>query len=313
LLTKCCNARCLHCDIWKHSGQEADAPSLDQWKQLLRDLRRWLGPVHVVITGGEALLYPHATELLRHGSSLGLFLEWLTNGYWHDQGRIEEAARSNPWRITVSLDGVGQTHSKIRGREGFWDTVARTIATLHRLRQQERLRYAIRLKTVIMEHNLDDACNVARFAAERGLEVFYQPIEQNYDTPEDPLWFRHSSNWPKDPEKAVGVVRELLRLKQEGLPIRNTAVDLEVMISYFRDPDTHRVAVQAHAAHEKHLACSALNYLQVEPNGDVRPCCRRAAVGNIKCDPIRTIWNNRPRWWQRDCCLALDAAPANTP
>ena len=48
----------------------------------------------------------------------------------------------------------------------------------------------IRLKTVIMEHNLNDVGKVARFARSHGLEVFYQPIEQNYNTPEDPTLVR---------------------------------------------------------------------------------------------------------------------------
>ena len=59
LLTELCNARCVPCDIWKNRGKE-DSPSVDQWKQMLRDLRRWLGPVQVTFTGGEALLKPYA-------------------------------------------------------------------------------------------------------------------------------------------------------------------------------------------------------------------------------------------------------------
>src|SRR5271165_4271906 len=77
LLTERCNARCVHCDIWKNRGQE-DQPTVEQWKTLLRDLRRWLGPVEVVLTGGEALLMPFATDLVAYGSSLGLLIEHLT-------------------------------------------------------------------------------------------------------------------------------------------------------------------------------------------------------------------------------------------
>src|SRR5262245_44575050 len=41
LLTELCNAKCIHCDIWKNRGKE-DSPTVDQWKTLLTDLRRWL-------------------------------------------------------------------------------------------------------------------------------------------------------------------------------------------------------------------------------------------------------------------------------
>src|SRR5271157_3267365 len=97
LLTERCNARCLHCDIWKNRGKES-TPSVDHWKATIRDLRRWLGPVHVVFTGGEALLMPFAPELVSYASSLGLLVEHLTHGYWLDQSRIEQMAMGRPVR-----------------------------------------------------------------------------------------------------------------------------------------------------------------------------------------------------------------------
>src|SRR5438552_14357975 len=103
LLTELCNARCVHCDIWKNRGKE-DSPTVDQWKTVLSDLREWLGPVQVTLTGGEALLRPFTTELVAYASSSGLFLEILTHGYWDDQARIERLALAKPWRITISLD-----------------------------------------------------------------------------------------------------------------------------------------------------------------------------------------------------------------
>ena len=70
LLTERCNAKCVHCDIWKNRGRE-DSPTVEQWKQTLADIRRWLGPVHVVFTGGEALLKPYAIELIGYAHQLG--------------------------------------------------------------------------------------------------------------------------------------------------------------------------------------------------------------------------------------------------
>src|SRR5204863_8824564 len=81
LLTERCNARCVHCDIWKNRGKEA-TPGLDHWKATMRDLRRWLGPVQVTFTGGEALLMPFAPEVVSYASSLGLLVEHLTHGFW---------------------------------------------------------------------------------------------------------------------------------------------------------------------------------------------------------------------------------------
>ncbi|HEX3280125.1 MAG TPA: radical SAM protein [Pyrinomonadaceae bacterium] len=301
-LTERCNARCIHCDIWKNRGKE-ERPSLLQWQKLIADLREWLGPVQVTFSGGEALLNRDTIQLLAFGSSRGLFMELLTHGFWEDQSRIEKLALALPARVTISLDGIGETHDQVRGRAGFAEKTGRTIDTLKRIRQERHLKLGIRLKTVIMRQNLDDICKVARFAQREDLEVFYQPIEQNYNTSENPAWFTDSETWPSDTEKVVRIVKELRWLKQEGLPIANSYAQLDAMIPYFVNPAVSRVAIQSHTAHELRQVCSALTMLQFQANGDVRVCNGQPAIGNIKSQPIRHIWQNRPRWWEEACCL----------
>jgi len=302
LLTERCNARCVHCDIWKNKGPE-ERPSLEEWQRVLSDLRHWLGPVHVVFSGGEALLNNLTIELVRYGSALGLYIEVLTHGYWKDQQKIRDLALSGPSRVTISLDAIGETHSMIRGREGFFEKTLESIQTLRAIKDEERLSFDIRLKTVIMNHNLDEAPAVARFAHQNQLEIFYQPIEQNYNTEEDREWFSHSENWPENPATAATVVNKLIDLKAEGLPIKNTNQQLEAMIRYFQNPAALRVATQAHAAHERQLLCSALTMLQIQANGDVTVCTARTPVGSIRQQSIRLIWESRPQWWLGDCCL----------
>ena len=309
LLTERCNSRCVHCDIWKNRGKEEGAPTREQWEACLSEIRSWLGPAHVCITGGEALLVPHSIDIVRHGVRAGLLIEVLTHGYWNDQTRIEALARANPWRITISVDGLGDVHSAIRGRKGFAERTFGSIETLLALRAGEGLGYSILLKTVVMRHNLDELAPIARFAASRGVEVLYQPIEQNYNTPEDPRWFETSENWPDDPERAVSAVQELLELKRSGLPIANSEEQLEVMVPYFRRPAALRVATQSHTAHDPRRVCSALSLVQIQANGDVRVCAMAPPVGNIKEGPLRQIWAERPRWWLRGCCLEHRLAP----
>lgn len=303
LMTERCNARCIHCDIWKNRGEEPRLAMLE-WRILLADLRSWLGPVQVVFTGGEALLNPDTIELVAYSSSIGLFVEVLSHGFWKNQSKIEQLALARPSRVTISFDGFGEKHSQIRGRVGFAEKTERSIQTLVRMRDEHELNMTIRLKTVIMRQNLDQVCEVARFVAKQGLEVFYQPIEQNYNTPEDPDWFEHSETWPRDSGAAVDVVRQLCELKSQGLPIANSYEQLQVMIPYFLDPARSRVAVQSHNAHEPNQLCSALTTLQIQANGEVTICSAREGIGNVRSGPIRTIWNTRPRWWEHGCCLA---------
>lgn len=308
LLTELCNARCVHCDIWKNRGKE-DSPTVAQWKQVLTDLRRWLGPVQVVFSGGEALLKPYTIELAEHAARLGLFLEVLTHGYWDDQNKIEKLALARPARVTVSLDGMGETHTRVRGRDNFFEKTTRTIGTFQRMRTEHNLPYRIRLKTVVMDQNLDSVCDVVNFGKQDGMENFLQPIEQNYNTPEDSRWFEASPNWPRDIEKAIRVVREVIDLKRQGCHVANSYAQLEAMIPYFRDPDTLRISTQSHAAHERRTLCAALTTLQFQANGEVTVCYGAPRVGNIKDRPIRDIWEGRPRFWEQGCCMEQRLTP----
>lgn len=304
LLTEFCNARCVHCDIWKNKGRgRENVLTVDRLKETLSEIRSWLGPVQVTFSGGEALLRPYTPEVIAHGSSIGLSIEVLTHGYWDDQSRIEKLAMANPNRVTVSLDAIGDTHSRIRGRDRFFEKTTTTIDTLKRIRKEHNLDFVIRLKTVIMEQNLEEVHKVAEFANQPGMHVFYQPIEQNYNTPDDPVWFEHSENWPQDSAKAVRVVEHLIDLKRRGLPIDNNDAQLEVMKTYFLNPESSRVTVQAHSAHERRAVCTALTFMQIQPNGDVMSCCSSPVIGNLNSTSIREIWSKRPHWWENGCCL----------
>jgi MoaA/NifB/PqqE/SkfB family radical SAM enzyme len=302
LLTERCNSKCVHCNIWQNRGKE-DSPTLGQWKTLVSDLRSWLGPIQIVFTGGEALLKTFTTDLVNYASSLGFFVEVLTHGYWGDQSKIEKLMLARPGMVTISVDGIGDLHNRIRGREDFWDKTNLTIETVKRVRAANKLKTIIRLKNVIMSPNLDGVCDVARYANQPGMEVFFQPIEQNYNSAEDATWWEHSENWPRDTEKAVHVVEQLIEMKRQGFPIANSYEQLEVMIPYFRNPAAHRVSTQSHRAHEHKAVCTALTMLQIQANGDVTTCSSQVPVGNIKKKPVREIWEKRPRWWESGCCL----------
>ena len=311
LLSERCNSRCVHCDIWKNKGRE-DVLDVAQWKACLSELADWLGPVQVTLTGGEALLQRFTPELVAHGVSQGLAIELLTHGYWSDHARLRQAALANPWRITMSLDAIGETHSKVRGRAKFWQKAHASMQMLKAVRAERKLNYNIRLKTVLMNHNVGEAANVARYARENGMEVFYQPIDRNYNSAEDPLWFETAPTWPKDPEVVEATVRELLRLKKEDYPIANSVAQLEVMIPYFRDPAAMQSAVYSQAAHEAQSPCSALTTLQIHPNGDVRVCASRSPIGTLRAHTVRELWRRRPHYWANGTCCQNKSATAET-
>ena len=128
-------------------------------------------------------------------------MELLSHGYWPDTRRMEQVALAKPWRVTISVDGIGEAHNNVRGRPDFWAKTSASIDTLLRLRREQSLPYIVQLKTVVMRQNIEAVADIARFAAEKGVGVFYQAIEQNYHTEPDPLWFQTYPKFSARPGK----------------------------------------------------------------------------------------------------------------
>ena len=219
----------------------------------------------------------------------GLLVEHLTHGFWLDQTRIEKMAMGRPWRVTISCDGIGATHDKIRGKEHFFETVETTIQTLLRLRREHKLGYIIRLKTVIMEHNLHDVaddCALRPDPRPGGVLSAHRAELQHARGPDLVRAQRQLAQGSRagrgrragaDRAQAPGLADRQLRAPARGddplLPRSRAAADPH--------PEPQ--------AHEKPL-CSALTTIQIQSNGDVKSCWCMDPIGNIKETPIRQIW-----------------------
>ena len=113
LLSERCNARCVHCDIWKNRGKE-DSPTFEQWKGVLTEVRHWLGPIQTTLTGGEAMLKLFAIDLVTHGVSIGLFMELLTHGWPREDAQPDSRARE---LLRADLDDAPDASTRPAGEQ----------------------------------------------------------------------------------------------------------------------------------------------------------------------------------------------------
>lgn len=302
-LTLRCNARCVHCDIWKRE-YSLDELTTSEVKKLYVQLREWLGPYNLVITGGEALLRPDAVEVASHAARLGFIVEFLSNGYVLE-GAAESLARSGVDKVTVSFDGSNpSTLNEMRGIDGFFDRVSAGVQKLASCRDEYGAEMRIWLKTVVNRNNIEQLTNIARLAKEWGVEVFYQPIEQNYAQKYDPEWYLKSDLWPFDAKAVAYAIDELVKMKRAGFPIANVESNLLVMKDYFRDPQTWMRKVREHVAEEKAPIClSGVSYFEIQPDGKVKICGEGDDIGDCRQHPPREIWRNRGACWLDGCSV----------
>ncbi len=120
-LTLRCNEHCFHCG----SGCAPDLPhglTLDQYRTLLDHVKAEFGTKPLIaVTGGEPLLYPDFFPLMEYVRDLGFRWGMTSNATLITKevaGRLKEAGMRS---ISVSIDGLPETHDRYRGLKGAYE------------------------------------------------------------------------------------------------------------------------------------------------------------------------------------------------
>ncbi|NVN97970.1 MAG: radical SAM protein [Geobacteraceae bacterium] len=304
-MTMECNSRCVHCDIWQTTYGEVELSTVE-WFRILGELRSWLGRFRMVFTGGEALLRKDLPEILSHAVRLGIDVELLSNGIIIDSQLAARLVAMGLEQITVSYDGItAEVHDRFRGAPGYHAATTAAIRALVLERQAQQKSLKILLKTVISANNLPQLSNIAEFARELGVQVRYQPIEQNYGEAFDQHWYRQSHLWVDDLPLLRQELQTLKLMKDGGTGIiENQTEEFDFFLNYFKKPESLMETVQAHDNRVRKGFCpSAFGNFVIESSGDVRMCFRMESIGNVAVTKPEKIWKERKRCWRGDCGL----------
>jgi radical SAM protein with 4Fe4S-binding SPASM domain len=124
-VTDRCNLRCAHC----YQGERGADPPYNQLLSALGQFTDLLGRLsdqrgvgvrgHVNLTGGEPLVREDLMDLIREIRRAGLTFALLTNGTLLDDRFVMELRDLRPSYVQVSVDGLEDTHDRIRGKGSY--------------------------------------------------------------------------------------------------------------------------------------------------------------------------------------------------
>jgi MoaA/NifB/PqqE/SkfB family radical SAM enzyme len=177
-----CNARCIMCNRWqKDTGKEI---SLEKIREVF-DNRLFSRVEDVSLHGGEPTLRKDLAGICQilQDSCPRLKSIWIsTNGFGPRRvdERVQEIIRAVDFHklremgINVSIDGLEETHDRIRGVRGGFRQSIETIKLLKR----HAANYPIKISigTVIQPLNLGQIDELEKLASDLGVPIFFQPL-----------------------------------------------------------------------------------------------------------------------------------------
>ena len=293
-----CNARCETCFYWK-SLNDADeqAMKLDEIEQLTSTMPNF---DHLLFSGGEPVMRKEIVEIAHiFAKNCGIMsLDLPTNGLLPDRveevaGRILEEMPHLFFTVGLSLDGLEETHNRIRGVPGNWAKSMKTLQRLAALRadRMEKFRRGegpepkLRLMslTCINNQNIEEMEALAKVMADNP-EMDGMTFECLRGTPKDPTMR------PPTPEQFDRVVRMSMEYNAELFARRfphYRATWLAYTRNLYRFQRDHLTVGKIPAT------CQAgVNLAVIEPDGRVRMCELLDTVGSLRREGLdwKKVW-----------------------
>lgn len=129
-ITQKCNAACDHCG----SRCDIDSKELltkEEILDCLRDVKENIGTDMMInVSGGEPLMRQDLFEIMTEVSNMGFDWGMVTNGTLITDAVIEKMKASRLKTITVSIDGLRDTHEALRHLPGSFDKIIEGLKKL---------------------------------------------------------------------------------------------------------------------------------------------------------------------------------------
>jgi radical SAM protein with 4Fe4S-binding SPASM domain len=165
-ITTQCNLKCLHC---YNEGNMTEELPASFWKGVIDQIVEE-GCLFLLITGGDPLIRPDFLEIYEHARKRGVIVTIFSNGTLINKDHLKLFKELPPALIEITLYGIKEeTYEKITGVKGSFKMCMEGIdmlteAGLH-----------IRLKTVILQENMEEFQEIRKFARNRDIDFRSDP------------------------------------------------------------------------------------------------------------------------------------------
>lgn len=298
-LTYRCNLCCSMCTQYG-AGFKNCAPaemSIEEWICILDSIADVEPKPKLLFMGGEPLLYPDFDVLLRSARGYGFSVQIVTNGLLLDKYIRAFSDFEEKLTITLSIDGLGETHDRIRNKRGLFDKVINNMKCI-----QNFCPYAkININSVILPDNVDELPEFLEFMMENRINVV---TLQHLQFSSEALNELTNKEWTERLGKSYGgglIPRkeylidenyvEKIKISFEKMKYSGAknafmfpALEEEELKNYYLDKDLDKIR-------PGRVCTTPWMNPTIHPDGNVSNCIGNI-IGNIKEQCFWDLWNN---------------------
>ena len=285
-LTRTCNLQCAHCGSrCPEYSTDRELPA-SEFKRVV-DLVSQNYPTDQLmfcITGGEPLMRGDWFEICSYISEKGFSWGMTTNGTLLDESCVRRLDQAGMRTVSVSLDGLKDTHEKLRGVAGSFDGAVNGIKLLTKSGNFQ----IVQAVTVVNKTNLYELPSLYEFICELGVNSWkLTAIEPMGDalSRKDLFLSEHEH---------YSLLDFIMLCRKKAL------IDVTYGCSHFL-PKRYEGLVR-----KQPFICGAGTMIaSIGSNGDILPCldidCRELVKqGNVFQDDFIDVWENRFEIFRRN-------------
>ena len=283
-LTLRCNERCLHCGS-SCGDVKSEELTLTQYQKFLAEIKGDFGTDKkmLCITGGEPLLRSDFFDIMDCAHKLGFKWGMTSNATLITDSVAKDLKKVGMNTISVSIDGLEDTHDAFRRTPGGWKKAMAGIESLLRVGTFD----AVQATTVVTHQNIGHLDELFKIFNEMDLDswriINIEPIGRAKDHPELLLT-------PDDYRYMFEYIRNM-RIKGEPVTY---GCSHYLGLEYERE------------VRDWYYICTAGTYIaSIMANGDITACLdieRRPEFiqGNILRDRFKDVWDNKFQIFRRN-------------
>ncbi len=286
-LTLKCDLACRHCGSRAGRPREEEL-SVEEAREVVDQLAA-LGTKEVTFIGGEAYLYPEWLEVVRAVAEAGMVPTLTTGARGVTPELCSAAAEAGLRAVSISIDGLEETHDQLRAVRGSWK---RAIQAIGLVRDAGLQPYA---NTQWNKLNLPEVEDLAAILRIQGVRAWQVQITGPMGRAAD------REDWILQPPDMLDLIPRLAAIARAGKS-EGFRVEASNNLGYFGpfEKDLRRSHWQG---------CKAGQFVMgIESNGDIKGCPSLPSApyvgGNVREQSIAELWaHNEKIRFSRDRSL----------